>query len=66
MLKISVVWNFQYSFFPVCFIHIFMTCLNHVFRFVSRIWIHVPFFANALFWVSGNNLCPKQPTNSCK
>ena len=34
-------------------------------RAVSRIWMQLPFFANALFWAPGNNLGLKRPANSC-
>ena len=35
-------------------------------RVISRIWKELPFFANALFWASGDNLSLKYPASSCK
>ena len=38
----------------------------HIFRVVSRIWMSLPFCANALFWALGHNLGLKRPAKSCK
>ena len=35
-------------------------------RAISRIWMQLPFFANALFWALSDNLDLKRPANSCK
>ena len=35
-------------------------------RAVCTIWMQLPFFANALFWASGDNLGLERPANSCK
>ena len=35
-------------------------------RAVSRIWMQLPFYANALFWELSDNLGVKPPANSCE